>query len=433
VSENPSAAIAKVLVAVARSNVAGSLLIKFEFTGCLLQSARHMPELALSLHVSFKSYGIGRAPNVKPHPTIFLCGDVMTGRGIDQALSFPGDPRLYEPSIDDAQEYVKLAERANGALPRSLGFDYIWGDTLEEFARETPDAKIINLETAITARPTPWPAKDVHYKMNPMNLPCLTAAAIDCCVLANNHMLDWGIPGLLDTLDALDSAAIKHCGAGRDIRQAQAPAILRTGEHSRAVVFSLGSTSSGIPEAWLALENSPGLNLIETQSHDVVRMISKMVRNVKKSGDTVVVSIHWGSNWGYTIPDFQRVLAHRLVNEAEVNIIHGHSSHHVKGIEVYKGSLILYGCGDFLDDYEGIGGYERFRGDLGLMYFADVDSWTGRFVALRMVPTQTRRFRANRASKADADWLQQLLNREGKPFGTRVEQSTENLLGLEWS
>ena len=75
----------------------------------------------------------------------------------------------------------------------------------------------------------------------------------------------------------------------------------------------------------------------------------------------MVASVHWGSNWGYDIPREQTVFAHRLIDEAGVDIIHGHSSHHVRAIEVYKDRLILYGCGDFLNDYEGISGYEEFR------------------------------------------------------------------------
>jgi poly-gamma-glutamate synthesis protein (capsule biosynthesis protein) len=72
---------------------------------------------------------------------LFLCGDVMTGRGIDQALPHPGNPRLHEPCVENASEYVKLAERANGPLRLPIDFSYIWGDALEVFEREKPRAK----------------------------------------------------------------------------------------------------------------------------------------------------------------------------------------------------------------------------------------------------------------------------------------------------
>jgi hypothetical protein len=62
---------------------------------------------------------------------VFLCGDVMTGRGIDQALPHPVDPVLYEPYVRDAREYVDLAEKAHGAFQRPVTFDYIWGETFK--------------------------------------------------------------------------------------------------------------------------------------------------------------------------------------------------------------------------------------------------------------------------------------------------------------
>jgi poly-gamma-glutamate synthesis protein (capsule biosynthesis protein) len=303
---------------------------------------------------------------------------------------------------------------------------------LELFERERPSAKIINLETTITRSDTCWQGKEVHYKMNPENIAALTAAEIDCCALANNHTLDWGLPGLLETLDTLEKTQIKYAGAGRSLQEAQRPAILEIGEASRALVFSLGSTSSGIPAEWSALTNRPGLWVLEAQPEDPVHLLAKQISAYRRKGDVVILSIHWGSNWGYKIPSGEKRLARRFVDEAGVDIVHGHSSHHVKAIEVYKQRLILYGCGDFFDDYEGIGGYEEFRGDLGLMYFPEIDAATGELLALRMIPTQIRRFRLNRAANADAQRLDDLLNREGKQFNTRVQRSAQDILALWW-
>src|SRR5215470_4545915 len=124
----------------------------------------------------------------------------------------------------------------------------------------------------------------------------------------------------------------------------------------------------------------------------------------QQRGDLSVASIHWSSNWGYEIPHDQIVFAHRLIEEG-VAIVHGHSSHHVKAIEVFKGRLILHGCGDFLTDYEGISGYEMFRGDLALMYLIELDSCTGELITARLVPMSMRRFRLERTSADDAEWL----------------------------
>ncbi len=198
------------------------------------------------------------------------------------------------------------------------------------------------------------------------------------------------------------------------------------------IVFSFGSPTSGIPPSWAASPSRPGVNLLNDLSEKAIRAIQTRVKEVKRPGDAVIASVHWGGNWGYGIAGEQVDFAHNLIDRAGIDLIHGHSSHHVKGIEVYKSKLVIYGCGDFLDDYEGIGGHEGFRGDLGLMYFVSLNPPTGELVLLRMVPTQIRRFKVDLASRADALWLSAMLNREGAAFGTHVEVSDDYILTLRW-
>lgn len=363
--------------------------------------------------------------------TIFLCGDVMTGRGIDQVLPHPSDPVLSEPYVTSAREYVRLAEDANGPIPKPVDFSYIWGDATAEFDRLRPDARIVNLETAVTESEDRIP-KGINYRMHPRNVPCLTAARVDCCALANNHVLDWGQVGLLETLETLFGAGLKTAGAGRDLAEAQAPAILDLGAGRRVLVFSFGTETSGIPPDWAAAEGGPGVNLLADLSDRTVDRIVSAVRDAKRSADIVIASIHWGGNWGYPIPDEHRRFAHRLIDAAQVDVVHGHSSHHVKGIEVYRNKAILYGCGDFLTDYEGISGYEAFRDDLVLMYFLSVRPNDGRLVRLEMKPLQIRNFRLRRANLEDTRWMMDVLNREGANLGTGVERDETGNLKLRW-
>src|SRR5689334_17240243 len=116
--------------------------------------------------------------------SLFLCGDVMTGRGIDQVLPHPGDPTMYEVCVRDAREYVRLAERANGAIQQPVSFKYIWGEALEVLHQAGVDLRIINLETSITVSDQPWPYKGINYRMHPNNVGCLTSAHIHACSLA---------------------------------------------------------------------------------------------------------------------------------------------------------------------------------------------------------------------------------------------------------
>ncbi len=364
--------------------------------------------------------------------TLFICGDVMTGRGIDQILPRPGDPILHESYMKSAKGYVEIAVRTNGPISQPVGSSYIWGDALAELERVAPDLRIINLETSITKSDDYWKGKEVHYRMNPENIGCLTAAKIDACSLANNHILDWGYSGLTETLETLKRVNIRSAGAGQNLREAEAPAVMEVKGKGRVILFSFGSTTSGIPLSWAASEKKPGVNLLKSLSSATVEKIKEKVEAVKEKGDIVIASVHWGSNWGYNIPHEQIEFAHGLIEEAGVHILHGHSSHHVRGMEVYKGKLILYGCGDFLNDYEGIGSYEYYRGDLSLMYFPRVDALTGKLLRLQMTPTRIKNFKLNHVSRAEAEWLRDVLNREGKKFGNQVELNEDNTLTLQW-
>lgn len=364
--------------------------------------------------------------------TLFMCGDVMTGRGIDQVLPHPSDPRIYEPYIRNAIGYVKLAERLHGPISKPVEFSYIWGYALEELARVAPEVRVINLETSVTASADYWQGKSINYRMHPDNIYCITAAKIDCCALANNHVLDWGYAGLEETLATLSKVNLKAAGAGRDIKEAEAAAVIEVAGRGRVIVLSLGSVTSGIPWTWAAAENKPGVNLVKDFSAKTVRHIARKVQSVKRQNDIVVVSIHWGGNWGYAIPDNHRQFAYQLIDNAGVDVIHGHSSHHPKGIEVYKDRPIIFGCGDFLNDYEGIKGYEEFRSDLALMYFVSMDPATRKLVRFKMTPIQIKHFRANQVTIGDAHWLRDTLNREGRKFGVRVELNEDRTLTLHW-
>lgn len=362
----------------------------------------------------------GNAATSRENISLFLCGDVMTGRGIDQILPHPSHPRIHEGYLKSARDYVEIAEQANGPIPRPVSFDYIWGDALTEFQQFDPDLRIINLETAVTTSEAYWPGKGINYRMHPKNMPCLTAAGIDACVLANNHVLDWGYDGLLETLKSLETARIKSAGAGCGPVQAEAPVIFDLPGKGRLLLFAFAHRSSGVPWKWQAGPQQPGVALLEELSEVEAARVARRLSVVKRPGGLVMVSIHWGGNWGYRIPSEQRQFAHWLIDRAEVDIVYGHSSHHPKAIEIYRQRPIFYGCGDFLNDYEGIGGYEAFRDDLTLMYFVTMEPRSGRLLRVTMTPLQIRQFRLHYPTEQDRNWLRQTMDRECASLGTGV-------------
>lgn len=357
---------------------------------------------------------------------VFLCGDVMLGRGVDQILSSPVDPTLHESYIRDARDYVALAEAVNGPIRRPVADAWPWGDALGILDEAHVDLRILNLETSVTRSEEYAAGKAVNYRMAPENVGSLLAVRPDICVLANNHTLDYGRSGLVETLDVLARAGVRVAGAGRDLADARRPAAAPWAG-GQVVVLALGTVSAGVPGSWAAGENRPGVNLAPL-TEQAAAEVAAQAAQVRRPGDIVVVSVHWGSNWGYDVPEEQVRFAHALV-DAGVDVVHGHSSHHPRPVEVYRRRLVLYGCGDLVNDYEGIPGYESFRDDLRLLYLVDLEP-DGGLAGLEMVPVQARRLRLHRASAADARWLARTLSRAGRPFGSAVEVTPSGTLRL---
>lgn len=338
----------------------------------------------------------------------------MLGRGIDQLLPEPVSPELREGYVHDARDYVTLAEEVSGPIQRPVDFRYVWGEALAELDRIAPDVRLINLETTITTSAEFWPGKGIHYRMSPAHLPLLTVAKVDACALANNHTLDFSRSGLDETLARLHQVRLQTAGAGHSLSEARAPARVKN-----VLVFAMGTDSSGIPEGWGARVDRSGVDLLPDLSGETAARVVSEVRAQKRPGELAVVSIHWGSNWGYAVPEEQVTFAHRLI-DGGVDLVHGHSSHHPRPLELYRGKLITYGCGDFINDYEGIEGYESFRSELRLMYFARLRTESGALEQLTLVVLRSSRLRLERAAREDIDWLASTLSDASRSFGVRL-------------
>lgn len=364
--------------------------------------------------------------------TICLCGDVMTGRGIDQVLPHPGNPLLREAGMPSARCYVERAERQHGALATPVDFEYPWGELPALIGSFRPALRLANLETVISASDDAWPDKRYLFRMHPDNAPCLRPMAFDCLSLANNHVLDWGPSGLADTLSSLHGMGIRTAGAGADAREAARPAIVERADGGRILVFAYGMTQSLIPSDWAAQARRPGVNLLPDFSERSLARVADAIAAERKTGDLVVLSIHWGGNWGFEVPADQREFARRLVEAAGVDIVHGHSAHHVKGLEVQCGKLIIHGCGDLLNDYERIAGRADFVHDQSAVFLPVVDPASGRLVSLTMLPTRIQRLRVCLADAGETARMQAVLDRECRRLGTRVVRTTDGYLGLRW-
>jgi len=240
---------------------------------------------------------------------------------------------------------VMLGRLVNEAL-KEMPPAYPWGDTLSLF--HEAGARLCNLECALTDRGTPWSAtpKAFHFQSDAKNVETLTVAHIDAVSLANNHALDYGYEGVLQTIHTLKEAGIYYAGAGATFREASAPAIWSV----KGTRMGLLAFTDNEPE-WEATGEQPGVWYVPIALQDKrARQLLEVVRRTKEAVDLLIVSAHWGPNWGYAPPKEHGPFAQALI-DAGTDVIFGHSGHIVRGIEVHKEKPILYCTGDFIDDY----------------------------------------------------------------------------------
>jgi poly-gamma-glutamate capsule biosynthesis protein CapA/YwtB (metallophosphatase superfamily) len=328
--------------------------------------------------------------------TLALMGDVMLGRRVAEALNYHMGPE--EP----------------------------WGGVMALL--DAADLRIINLECAITDNEQPWTrtAKVFHFRTPPSAIETLRTARIDACSLANNHTLDFEEQGLLDTLEHLDAAGIRHAGAGRTQEEAVDPAILIVpADHTHQVAL-LAFTDN--EPSFAAGPDRPGTNYRPVSLRPVVlRRVEGAVSAVREMGvDTVLFSNHWGPNMVQRPNEIFRRFA-RAVIDLGVDIYYGHSAHVFQGVEIYHGKPILYDTGDFIDDYAV---NRELRNDWSFLFRVSVAE--GRFERLDLIPVKLSYARVDLATGGEREIILDRMEHLSAEMGT-VFARREDALVLERS
>ena len=254
-------------------------------------------------------------PAVEPTITLAAVGDVMLGHTVAEAIG-------------------------------RYGADYPFQQVAA--ALREADIAFANLEVPITAGGAPA-QKDYVFAAPPQAVDGLAGAGLDIVSLANNHVLDYGVVGLEDTLAALDRAGIAATGAGEDEAAARRPAILSV-EGLRlaflAYVQVPNDSVSGFGEDELAAgPTRPGVAWARREA------VVADVEEAARQADLVVVSLHAGPEYQEEPSALQRELAHAAV-DAGADLVLGHHPHVLQGIERYKGALIAYSLGNFVFDFD---------------------------------------------------------------------------------
>lgn len=285
--------------------------------------------------------------NEEQRITIGMVGDVMIGRLVNEKLN---------------------------KVPPA----YIWGNVLPLLKSNT--LNLMNLEAALTSSADEVP-KVFNFKADPQKVKVLVEGSVDVVNLANNHSLDYGVKGLLETLKVLDGAGIRHVGAGKNLAEARQPAIITK---NGIKIGILGYTDN--EPAWEASEGDPGTRYVTIGDFD---SIVNDIRQLRAQVDILIVSIHWGPNMRERPPATFVKFAHQLIDNG-VDILHGHSAHIFQGVEIYKEKLILYDTGDFVDDYY-VDPY--LRNDRSFLFLVEVNKEG--FCSLRLVPVLISNFQVN--------------------------------------
>jgi poly-gamma-glutamate capsule biosynthesis protein CapA/YwtB (metallophosphatase superfamily) len=298
----------------------------------------------------------------------------------------------------------KVAERIAGEGPNGLV-----ADEVVAIAHEA-DLFVLNLECCISERGTPWPdpRKPFFFRAPPAAVEVLHELGVDCVTLANNHALDFGAQALLDTFEHLSAAGIAWVGAGRDLRQARAPALFA----ARGLRFAVLGCSDH-PREYAAAAGSPGI------AHGL-DWVPAAVAGL--DADVVLVTPHWGPNMAAEPLPYVREAAVGL-RAAGATVVAGHSAHVFHGVA----PGILYDLGDFLDDYAVD---PKLRNDLGLLFLVTFER--ARPARVEAVPLKLDFCHTRLADGDDAAWIRRRFNAACAALGTAVEEEDERLVIDSW-
>lgn len=337
---------------------------------------------------------------------------------------------------------VMLGRLVNNVLPKE-NFKYVWGNTIEIIQKA--DFSLLNLECAISSKGKEWKKtfKVFHFRANPNAIKVLKSASIDYVALANNHILDYDVEGLVDTIDLLDKYNISHSGAGKDLKNATKPAFIEKkikinqDKHKKlnvkkyenikdSIRIGLISLTDNQPE-WEAYPNSPGVNYIPLtlQQNIYSDRLENSILEAKKQSDLVIVASHVGPHFREMPSNTYVNFAHKIIDFG-ADIYWGHSNHTPQGIEIYKKGnnqkIILYDCGDFIDDYATDPNY---RNDLSFIFLLNFhpeknlkssnssnnqSNMILENCTIELIPTKIRNFRVNSIPLNDGD-IDLIINR----------------------
>ncbi len=247
----------------------------------------------------------------KGDASVVVCGDVMFARKMPGVLSSGESPFRYVDNVTGSADLL-----------------------------------LFNFENAATSSGNAVKG-DVPLKCNPSYVPLAKANNNTVAVLANNHLFDYGVSGMEDTLENLDDAGVIHAGAGDNQSQANAPVSSNLNGRNVTILNYMDSnnfkeySNEVMPQA---NGSDPGYSAYNSD------LAKKQIQEAKANGsDTVIVYFHFGNEYSHSPNEDQKKMAHEVIDDG-ADVVLGSHPHVTQGIEVYNGKPIFYSLGNFIFD-----------------------------------------------------------------------------------
>jgi len=318
---------------------------------------------------------------------------------------------------------VMLARLVNETL-KTAPLGYPWGNALSVFQKA--DVRIANLECVISDRGNPWTVtpKVFRFRTDAKNVEALRIAQISAVSIANNHTLDFEYEAMFEMIKILDKAGISHAGAGANLEEASRPALWET----NGIRIGLIAFTDNEPD-WEATDQRPGIFYVPIDREDGrAKRLFEVVHDTQKAVDLLIVSAHWGPNWGYSPRRNHIPFGHALIDQG-AHIVFGHSCHVFQGIEIYQGRPILYSTGDFIDDYAVD---EIERNDESFIFMVEIEE--EKITKLHLYPTLIRNYQTRLAGGKEAGRIARKMESLCAEFQTPAKwNDTEQVMEILFS
>ncbi len=264
------------------------------------------------------------APDVENPPESICLGEIMSPEDLRQQLI------IHSPFDFSAVGDVMLGDRSNSAI-KQYGPDYTFHYVRPIF--EKSNIVLANLEGPI-AEKSKSTNRRYSYKVSPSHTRILRRAGINLVSLANNHILDCGRDGVIETIQSLDKHDIGYVGGGINREEAHRPKIIEVG------TLKIGVLGYYWNKRTAAKRNSPG------SAMDTFERYERDLNKLKPLVDKIIVTVHWGTPYERE-PKEETIEKAKSFVDLGADVVVGHHPHIVQRVDIYRGKPIFYSIGNF--------------------------------------------------------------------------------------